>query len=139
EKDFYPGRSGAGRRRSLGSKRRAIAAARDHAHRAAATRPQRFRTRADPGARGFRSRAGLPASQPSRRGDRHRPRGPAGIPVRGEAAGDTQGWRGSVHPGRDDSLRQERRRRHRLGARHLSRREGQAAGRIRSGERLREV
>ena len=47
--------------------------------------------------------------------------------------------RGPVHPGRNDPLGEERRQRQRRGARHVPRREGQAARRVRSGERLGEV
>ena len=52
---------------------------------------------------------------------------------RGQAAGDAQGRRGLVHPGRNDPRGEERRQRQRSGARHLYRGKGEAARR--AGER----
>ena len=74
-------------------------------------------------------------AQPSGRRDRLRHRRPAGVPGRGQAAGDAQGRRGPVHPRRNDPRGEERRQRQRGGARHVHRRKREAARRAGSGER----
>ena len=78
-------------------------------------------------------------AQPSGRRDRLRHRRLARVSARGPAAGDAQGRRRLVHPGRKDPLGEERRQRQRGGARHVYRRKREAARRAGSGDRPGEV
>ena len=69
----------------------------------------------------------IPKAHASGRRDHLCPRRLAGVSARGQAAGDAQGRRRLVHPGRNDPRGEKRRQRQRSGARHVHRRKREAA------------
>ena len=117
------------RRQRRGGVRGTGAAAGNPADPFSAARSERARTRSRASASRAGCRSGVWPAFASRRRDRQRPGRLAGVPDRRQAASDPRGRRRPVHSRRNDPRGEERRPRHRGGARHLHRREGKAARR----------